>query len=321
MAVTVPGWGIGAGVFMVQVNPFKRLKTRLLLMAFIAIGAAAGLLLSILDALGVLPFGTDDPLLIPLIYILVFGGVCATVLWQGRPNLRLSALMGNFPGRFSWPFGTALTVCLLMFSMGAFQVSYYLLSFVQPTWVEGTLQEAPAIFAPAETVGPGVYGVMIVLSIVVVAPLAEEFIFRGILLHRWQTKWGTPFAVISSSLFFGMLHPNPVGLSVFGVVMALLYLQTRSLWVPIFCHGLNNLLTIGLEVWATQVSQDNPVDTLAEFRDNWWIGLIFIAVAAPVLVRYISRTWRYIREPLPYFVNVAAKSPGGQLPKDQFPNG
>ena len=285
-------------------NPFQQLKARLLLVGFLGIGLFLGICLAVLEWVGFLPVRQADPLLIPLINILTFASLCLLVIWQGRRlKVEFRYVIGNQPKHFSWLSSVLLTVSLLMFSLGMFQVSYYAWSFVRPELVEMTLQESPAIFIPEETANPVLYEGLMFLSIVVVAPIAEEFLFRGILIHRWATKWGGPTAVIASSILFGILHPNPLGLSMFGLVMALLYLRTQSLWAPIFCHALNNFLTIGLEIWATQANRSNPIDTLAEFRENWWMGLVFIFVSAPWLIRFVLHTWRQTRKPLPYFVN------------------
>lgn len=69
---------------MNMVNPFQQFKARLLLIGFLAIALTLGIFLGVLEGLGLLPIGSDDPLLIPLVYILIFGSLCLLVIWQGR---------------------------------------------------------------------------------------------------------------------------------------------------------------------------------------------------------------------------------------------
>ena len=70
-------------------------------------------------------------------------------------------------------------------------------------------------------------------------PLVEEIIFRGFLLERWSVKWRVGVAVIVQAVAFGILHVDPVGAGVFGVVMALMYLRSGSLWSRSM-HAINN---------------------------------------------------------------------------------
>lgn len=75
---------------------------------------------------------------------------------------------------------------------------------------------------------------------VVLAPIAEEFIFRGLLLTRLSVTWGMPRAILCTSLLFGLLHLEIVGHVFFGYVMAVLYIESRSLYVPILTHAFSN---------------------------------------------------------------------------------
>ncbi|WP_346292959.1 type II CAAX endopeptidase family protein [Sphaerothrix gracilis] len=284
---------------MAMPNPFEALKFRWVLLGLIGASVALGLGLSLLEMMGWLPIAATDPLLQALTYLLLSLGLWPLIGWLGRKTkLRYRHLFGPRPQRFSWVMATVLTVALLMFSLGAFQVSFYGLSFLAPELVEETLQQPPTLFT-SETAVPWLYSSLMMLNVVMVAPIAEEFIFRGVLLHRWGTKWNTPAAVVVSSLLFGILHTNVVGLFVFGLVMALLYLRTRSLWAPIFCHMLNNILAIALELLAAPSAEM----TLSEFRENSWVGLILMAASAPWLLRFILQNWSKTWEALPYFVN------------------
>jgi membrane protease YdiL (CAAX protease family) len=60
-------------------------------------------------------------------------------------------------------------------------------------------------------------------------PFSEELLFRGILLHRWQYKWGRFRAILFTSLLFAPLHPEPAIMFLFAVLAAQLTLRTGSL--------------------------------------------------------------------------------------------
>jgi uncharacterized protein len=184
-------------------------------------------------------------------------------------------------------------------------VSYLALALVAPAWVESTLQQS-LLMSAEQTTDPGLYNALMLFSVLVVAPIAEEFIFRGVLLHRWAVKWGIRPAIVLTSGLFGVLHSNLVGLFMFGVVMSLLYLSTRSLVVPIVAHALNNAIASGVDQLATQPATQ-VIDTLAEFRASWWLGVICLLVSAPWVLRYVTYHWPDRDTLLPYFANQGCK--------------
>jgi membrane protease YdiL (CAAX protease family) len=88
--------------------------------------------------------------------------------------------------------------------------------------------------------------------LVAVVALAEETIFRGYLLLRFQALLrNTPVAVLLSSAIFAIGHgyegsAGVVTVGFMGVVFALLYLWRRSLVAPIVMHFLQDFLGIVL---------------------------------------------------------------------------
>jgi hypothetical protein len=94
----------------------------------------------------------------------------------------------------------------------------------------------------------------------VVAPVAEEFFFRGfffVALRNWRGVW--PAALITG-LVFGGIHVGSapaaylVPLAVFGFFLCLLYERTRSLYPCIVLHALNNSVAFGItEHWGWQI--------------------------------------------------------------------
>ncbi len=89
--------------------------------------------------------------------------------------------------------------------------------------------------------------VTICFSAGVIAPLVEETVFRGYLYPILKKYTGVWFALISSSLLFGIIHVSPVPfipLAIFGAVLALLYEYTKTLWAPIIAHAIFNITTL-----------------------------------------------------------------------------
>jgi uncharacterized protein len=113
-----------------------------------------------------------------------------------------------------------------------------------------------------EQLGAGQSTALLVLAAAltcVMAPICEEFLFRGFMftaLRNWRGVW--PAAVISGALF-GAVHASSapgadlVPLAALGFGLCLLYRYTGSLYPCIAAHSLNNSLAFGsLEGWQLQ---------------------------------------------------------------------
>ncbi len=87
----------------------------------------------------------------------------------------------------------------------------------------------------------------VLLVLVILPAILEEFIFRGIIFSGLYKNRGFKFALIFSSFLFGLVHFNFVqGFSAFltGLILGWLYWQYNSLIIPIIAHGFNNLLSV-----------------------------------------------------------------------------
>lgn len=81
------------------------------------------------------------------------------------------------------------------------------------------------------------------VSLVVIAPVAEEVLFRGYLFQKLQKRAPLWLAIFMTSLTFAVVHfAWNVGFDVFvlSIVLCLLRVVTGSLWAPILLHMLKN---------------------------------------------------------------------------------
>jgi len=125
------------------------------------------------------------------------------------------------------------------------------------------------------------------------APVVEEFICRGLLLTRWSLKWDIPRAVFLSSLVFGLLHCDSRAIHCFfhGVVLSVVYIETKSLILPICMHMANNGIA-WLMIAVSPLIDDSDISTAIEQWPAdwwWWIGLAVTALAAPWIVWFVKR--------------------------------
>jgi uncharacterized protein len=82
-----------------------------------------------------------------------------------------------------------------------------------------------------------------IFSAVLLAPVLEEVLFRGIMLDGFLKRYSPTKAIMWSALFFGLIHLIPaqaIGAAVLGVALGWLYYRTRSLWLCMAVHFVNN---------------------------------------------------------------------------------
>ncbi|NLR91528.1 CPBP family intramembrane glutamic endopeptidase [Flammeovirga agarivorans] len=80
-------------------------------------------------------------------------------------------------------------------------------------------------------------------SIVIIAPVMEEFIFRGIMLDGLLKNYTPWKAIFLSSFLFGLIHMNliqAVHAGLGGVLFGWIYYKTKNLLLPILLHSINN---------------------------------------------------------------------------------
>ena len=88
--------------------------------------------------------------------------------------------------------------------------------------------------------------ITMLLAVVLVAPITEEFAFRGVMTSVLR-RWGDWPAILFSGLIFGMVHYSFQSLPVVlagGFVMAFLYVRTKNIWINIAVHFTNNLVAM-----------------------------------------------------------------------------
>jgi membrane protease YdiL (CAAX protease family) len=147
----------------------------------------------------------------------------------GAPNARTFGLRPFRSSAFGWIFA-ALAAYLVLTSI------YTVLVDPPSEQLPSGLEDADQDLLLAIATGTLLIGV---------APIAEEVFFRGFLYQAFRNSWGVLPGAVLSGLLFGAIHLEffkLVQLAILGVILALLFEKTGSLWPPIILHGVNNTL-------------------------------------------------------------------------------
>ncbi len=100
--------------------------------------------------------------------------------------------------------------------------------------------------------------ILMAVAAVLVAPVSEELVFRGYLYPAAKKFAGPWMAAICTGLVFAAAHGSLAALLplfIFGVVLAVLYEKTGSIWAPIAVHFCFNGATVGIQFLARQFPQ------------------------------------------------------------------
>jgi len=88
---------------------------------------------------------------------------------------------------------------------------------------------------------------LIVFNVVLLAPLFEEFLFRGFLFQQFRRFYGPTHGIALSALVFAAVHMSIesfLPLFGLGILLGLVYHHTQSLWASMVTHALWNLGTV-----------------------------------------------------------------------------
>lgn len=104
---------------------------------------------------------------------------------------------------------------------------------------------------PESHIPQTIYGIVLYYIFVgIIPPLVEEFIFRGIILSRFQ-KYGNGFAIFASSIIFALFHGNVMQLIfafICGLVLGFIAVKTKNILIPIIIHAINNSFSVTIEL-------------------------------------------------------------------------
>ena len=226
----------------VQKRPsFSRLQLVLYPVLVLGLFFATGLAVELAVQSGTLTPGSLSYSLVAYGLNLFFfaGGAFVLAIWPGK--LTWDEL-GIAPPRWRWLWlllAVGLTLVLLPLRG--------LIGLVVQQWLGGGMegmQERLSLLVGSELSWARFF--VTLLGAGVLAPVAEELFFRGLVYTAFRQRLGIAAAATVSALVFAVGHIDALGVVaasfIIGIVLALVYEYTRSLWVAIAIHVFNNSL-------------------------------------------------------------------------------
>lgn len=135
---------------------------------------------------------------------------------------------------------------------------------------------------------------------VLIAPVFEELVFRGIFFRRIGKRFGVWAGIIISSIIFAIGHVTlgTIGAFIFGITSCILYMKHKNILVLMAVHFVNNALAFGFEILGgIDIEEMNEVITLTQRDgiDELVFGLIVLSISMIFFIRFIKKNKQYIR--------------------------
>ena len=115
------------------------------------------------------------------------------------------------------------------------------------------------------------------LFLLIVAPVSEELLFRGILLRGFVGRYGERAAIPLSALLFALAHVYPIKfLSTYllGILLAWLTVRFGSIWPAVMAQTMNNAIGFLAYLSGTPEGKGKPVPA----PDMWTLGVIPVGI-------------------------------------------
>ena len=144
------------------------------------------------------------------------------------------------------------------------------------------------------------------ITMAAVPAFCEELLFRGV-IYQGLRKWSKVGAVFVSAALFMLMHGSPdqtVHQFILGVVLAIVFGATGSIWCPMLIHFLNNFIALTLSFVVSLIQQNSGSASSSATSEAtsinsvaiWFVQLASAAISAVVaglliwvIVKYLHK--------------------------------
>ena len=278
---------------MKSINLYESFKVRYLFGVFLAVAVSTYISADIVNLNNENPCGESIPFLTTLLI---------TSFWSLYYCHKTSINALNFFSTKTFKSVDWLELFILGCMMFAFGYSYKLLILSinlipEKQILQDILYERSiAIFQNSFKPGSISQHIFNALTSFIIGPICEEFLFRGIILNRWQKKWGTRKAIILTAIVFSAGHSFAPIPSLGGLLLSLIFVKYKSLLVCMIIHILHNSLfsfPVFLPEGAAIFTEEELTNFLHQIIDVKWLSTftIMFVVNLFFILRFIIKNF------------------------------
>ncbi|WP_226035243.1 CPBP family intramembrane glutamic endopeptidase [Aquibacillus saliphilus] len=227
-------------------------------------------------------------------------------------GIKREHIIGNVSIRHKgWIKYISTLLFIMVFSVFSFLALLYLITGMYEELIQEVLSTTNE---PQNPVGIPILLSTFIIT-VILAPFAEELLFRGFLFNRWGVTIGLGKAMMISSIVFSLIHFNGgfIGQFIFSIFVCIIYVKTKKLIIPIILHGLNNLIAMIPEILdfilysqTESIKEPDPGELeqlLNYLRLALGISTIFFIILIPIMIYILYRLYPKGVKVTPYEVN------------------
>lgn len=140
---------------------------------------------------------------------------------------------------------------------------------------------------------------------VVIGPIVEEVLFRGVLLNKLAVKFGIKKGIVFSSLLFMVFHINSFFIPqlIGGVLLGIIYIKTKQLIYPILAHSLNNLIPFLLNFVPESETPDLHFEISELISALNMLSVAFFVVLCIFIIAILKYAKQINEDVIPYHFN------------------
>lgn len=141
-----------------------------------------------------------------------------------------------------------------------------------------------------------------VFLLVMVAPLTEELLFRGIILRGLLNRFRPGPAIVMTAVLFAAGHVNPwqfFSALFLGLALGWFYVRTGSILLCVLAHAFTNAMSIVFRMLPWSIPGMTGDDlTIVEFQP-WWLDLTSVALVLAGIWTFRKATPFSIKQEVP----------------------
>ncbi|WP_321310675.1 CPBP family intramembrane glutamic endopeptidase [Marinifilum fragile] len=161
------------------------------------------------------------------------------------------------------------------------------------TWMKNSEEQAKVVTEKFLVMNSTSDLLVNLVVIALIPAIGEELLFRGVLQGIFgkltnNIHWG----IIITAFFFAALHMQFYGLlprMAMGILFGYLLIWSRSLWVPIIAHLVNNGMAVITKNYIDKGNVPKEMETIGANENYWFTGLISV-----IIVLLLLRVFRNI---------------------------
>ena len=150
--------------------------------------------------------------------------------------------------------------------------------------------------------------VLAIITTALLIPIVEELIFRRILFVKLAKKIGAIASMITTSIFFGVLHSGlgVPGAIIFGIACCVIYMKYQNILIPISIHIVNNSIYMLADIYDYFFSSTEVVEYV--MTGGRIVGGLFVwgkilAVSSMVFIIFLVKNKEYVTNNKRIFVD------------------